>query len=41
MLNYSISKRFSIEEINKHLYNFKSKNEFNNEFEFDKGTKLG
>ena len=35
------SKRFSIEEINKYFYNFKSKNEFNNEFEFDNGTKLG
>ena len=41
MLDYSISKRFLFEEINKHLYNFKSKHEFNNEFKFDKGEKLG
>ena len=37
MLDYSIAKRFTIEEINKYFYNFKSKNEFNNEFKFDEG----
>ena len=42
-MNYltKIEKRFNIEEINKHLYHFKSEIEFDKEFDFSEGIFLG
>ena len=41
MLKYNNNKRFNIYNVNKKLYNFKNKKDFENEFDFDKGIKLG
>ena len=41
MLKYINIKRFNINNINEKLYNFKNKKDFENEFDFDKGIKLG
>ena len=37
MLEYEINNRLNIERINKNLYHFKNKIEFDNEFDFLKG----
>ena len=34
MLNYDIGNRFDLNEISKHIYHFKTKLEFENEFDF-------
>ena len=41
MLKFNINERYNIEEINKHLYDFKNEKDFNSEFDFSKGKKLG
>ena len=41
MLEYSNNKRFEINNINKNLYHFKNKKEFEDEFDFKNGLELG
>ena len=35
MLKYNIKQRYNIQQINKNLYNFKNKIDFDKEFEFE------
>ena len=41
MLEFDINIRYNIQEINKNLYDFKNEKDFNLEFDFSKGIKLG
>ena len=41
MLEFDINNRYNIKEINMHLYDFKNEKDFNLEFDFSKGKKLG
>ena len=41
MLEYKLDKRIDLEEINKEFYHFKSKRDYETEFDFNNGLLLG